>query len=108
MPVILFTCLPPLEGLEIAGALWRRTASKKAYEELGPVKFAGVVAAVVLLAPLAVKLIKGAYVVLAFLDGVIDFIDKMGISWRILGPFIKTICSEAKCFYESWLIGRKN
>lgn len=106
VPVILFTLLTTPEGLELL-AHYGGELLQKAYEELGPVKFAGVVAAVVLLAPLAVKLIKGAYVVLAFLDGVIDFIDKMGDFLADIGTFIKTICSEAKVLYESWLIGRK-
>lgn len=106
VPTILFTLLTTPEGLELL-ANYGGELLQKAYEELGPLQFTGVMVAVVLLAPLVITLIKGAYVILNFLDGVIDFINRVGDFLEDLGEFIKTVCSEAKVLYESWLIGRK-
>ena len=106
VPTVLLTLMTTPEGREFLvqyGGLFL----KKAYDELGPLKFIGVVSVVVQLAPLALLLAGGVYVVSVFLDTIISFVDSIKELAENLKEYVKTICSEAKVLYESWLIGRK-
>ena len=106
VPTVLLTLMTTPEGREFLvqyGGLFL----KKAYDELGPLQFIGVVSVVVQLAPLALLLAGGVYVVSVFLDTIISFVDSIKELAENLKEYVKTICSEAKVLYESWLIGRK-
>lgn len=106
VPTILFTLLTTPEGRELL-AHYGGELLAGIYEELGPVKFAGVVAVGIFLAPAVIKLLKDAYAVIAFLDTVIGFVSHVKDFLEDVGEFVKEICSQAKILYESWLIGRK-
>ncbi len=106
VPTVLLTLMTTPEGREFL-VQYGGELLNTIYEELGPVKFAAVACVVVQLAPLALLLAGGVYAVSFVLDMIIGLADRIKELAEDLKEFVKTICSEAKILFESWLVGRK-
>ncbi len=106
VPTVLLTLMTTPEGREFL-VQYGGELLMNIYEEWGLVKFAAVAAVIVQLAPFALAFAGGIYVISVVLDLIIDLVDKIKEFAEELKEFVKTICSEAKILYESWLVGRK-